>query len=104
MPCAGLRLQKGRQARAAACARECSGRQQVHLPHTNIVMCGSLSERCRFGQYVLGELHFKGEGGADKSNAEAFACYSAAARQQHDGALFELGYLHRFPVLKKSAE
>ena len=49
----------------------------------------------RYGQYVVGELHFKGEGGADKSHAEAFAYYRAAAVQGHDGALFELGYLHR---------
>ena len=48
-----------------------------------------------YGQYVVGELHFKGEGGAAKSHTEALACYTAAADQGHDGALFELGYLHR---------
>ena len=55
----------------------------------------SLSVCCRYGQYVVGELHFKGEGGADKSHTDALACYRAAADQGHDGALFELGYLHR---------
>jgi len=53
---------------------------------------------CMYGQYVVGELHFKGEGGAGKSHTEALACYRAAANQGHDGALFELGYLHRSPA------
>jgi TPR repeat protein len=54
----------------------------------------------RYGQYTLGLLYDRGEGGVAQDDAQALALYRLAAAQNLDGAQWHLGYMydHGFSV------
>ena len=60
----------------------------------------------RYGQYALGRLYAKGEGGLAQDDAQALALYRLAAAQNLDEAQFSLGhmYYHGIGVAEDNAE
>jgi len=54
----------------------------------------SAGKGSKYGQCVLGELYYKGEGGVAQDHAATVAQYRLAAAQGYDRAHCNLGYMH----------